>query len=403
MAGIGQLVADQRPASAAQLHLQALSQSSHRAQQLQAMQRKTVDTATVPGPQAVTKPGAPVQRRAATASELALTDSGETGALFDARLDTAKVFTKEVPVTSHDASTVIAAYTNQIRPIGNVAAAFTGYTDQVMNAPPVPLVYPQVPPAGFDAGLVTGMGMSTTGVAKVRAKSKDAVQTWLGAATTQPEMNTNSKDFAWVDPFLVELTFKSSLKGHRPWTISTQFAHSGTGYIVKIKNGERDLTGTIKTAGDFANLENEEANNKNEYAFSSTHDQSDEMFSNKVRGLGKHEEGDTKGSKEHGLDAITWLAAEGARFQPVKALSDVAKPGTEFYMKPNNGNWTGARSATLSWLMVNWGGVFGKAYDIAPATIAVGMTGATLGNGLTRIDHVPAGARYNLTKEKREG
>lgn len=350
---------------------------------------------------------ATIQRRVPTASELSLTDSGETAPLFDARLDEGKLFTKTISTTTNISSFIIKKYIEEIRPVGAIAAGFPQYMDRAMVNPAAALgpVAPWPPALGgaFDVNLGAQMGLNATGVAFVRGKTKQEAINWLTAACSQPEMNLKNSKFHWVDPFLVEFTFNSTMRGHRPWVITTQFADSGTGYLVKIKNGEKDITGTIKTAADIGNLGNDPATSKTDFIYSSTHDQSDALFSNKIRDIGQHEEGSTRSEKEHGFDAITWLAAEGARFEPVRKMDADAKPTTEFYSKPGPG-WTNARSATLSWLMQNWGPRFGKQYNITAATIAgiMGLVPLPLPPGLTAITRAPQGPRYNLATDKKE-
>ena len=340
--------------------------------------------------------GRSIQRMAVTAAQLGQVNSDGTGRLFDSNLTSGKVFSKTVSVASNDAMTVIRAYINEIRPVGNFAANFR-YTDEAIAIPgALPAVWPGGA-AAFLAGLPAAMGLSPTGVAFVQGKSKEQATSWLTAIVDQPELRVNSDRFARIDPFLVKLTFQSALHRGKDWEITTQFSHSATGYIVKVKNGEKDITGEIVTAGEFANVSNNAAANKNQYVYSSTHVQNPDSFKNTANTLGGHEEGNSRGEYHEGLDALTWMAAEGARFQPVAKLGNRAKPQTHFYLKPNRHNWQGARSVDLVWLMSNWGLHFQRAYDIPTATIA-GVVAAQ-GNP---INGAPPGLRYNLTADKVE-
>ena len=341
-----------------------------------------------------------VQRRAPPDDLPNLSLSHQDENLFDSRLETGKLFTRNIRTNDNLYSTVISEYINAVRPVGTAAANFGGYTDRLMVNPSPMLGYlwPPVPAGGpFDLALANQMGMSPAGISFVRGKTKEEAITWLTAASTQPQMNLNSDNFNWVDPFLVKLIFTSKQVRQRPWEITTQFADSGTGYITRIKNGEKDLTGTIKTQADFIALGNNPAVNKDEYVYSSTHDPNAQLFSEKISNISGYRAGSTRGENELGLDAITWLAAEGARFEPVRKMGKYSKPQTQFYVKPDPHGWAGARSCTLAWLMTNWGGHFNRAYNIPAATVAaiVALNGAA-------INHAPAGRRFNLTKDRVE-
>lgn len=101
------------------------------------------------------------------------------------------------------------------------------------------------------------------------------------------------------------------------------------------------------------------------------------------------------GGNAKGLDAVTWLAAEGARFAPIAALGSAGSPESRYFIKPNPVSWTGYRFLTASDLMQSWKGHFGKQYNISAATMAHMV--ANSGKDSTVEARPPAGVHYNLT------
>jgi hypothetical protein len=365
--------------------------------------------------------GPVIQRREATAGELGLTRTHEEEALFDSpRVTTGRVFEKEVSVGTNKSQQVIAAYITEARNVGTAARAAHGYTDQDRGNPVAGM------PAGgawqgagrvgpgtgaYLLGLVNNPGLSPKGIEHVDAMDRDAARDWIASIWQQPMDYLNDHKLRFIDPFLMKLTFKVDYhpppgdRRPRPrdWVTTTQFSHSANGYLIEIDNGEKDIRGRILTAADFANVVGQAAANRRDYNFSSTHVQGGGMLGTRVAGLAPHEAGDTKDAHHEGFDAFTWLAAEGARYQPVAMLGEKASPTSAFYIKPAAHGWAGARSVTLTWLMQNWGGPFQGAYNIDAATMRTVIGAPAMPAGAVAIAAAPAGRRYNLTKEKAEG
>jgi len=132
-----------------------------------------------------------------------------------------------------------------------------------------------------------------------------------------------------------------------------------------------------------------------DYLYSSTHEQGSESFGDRIGGLAP-DKGKVGGNAK-GLDAVTWLAAEGARFAPVAALGAAGSPESRFFIKPNPANWTGYKFLTASDLMQTWLDDFEKKYDISAATVAQVVSA----KGKTTEAQPPAGAHYNLTLDAR--
>lgn len=130
-----------------------------------------------------------------------------------------------------------------------------------------------------------------------------------------------------------------------------------------------------------------------DYLYSSTHDQGDESFGARIGSMAPSHP--KVGDNAQGLDAVTWLAAEGARFAPVAELGSAGSPSSRYFIKPNADDWTGYRFFTTSDLMQSWKELFGKRYGISAATMATVI--ADRGKGSADEAQPPAGVHYNLT------
>gem|GEM_PF-6002888 len=365
--------------------------------------------------------GPVVQRREATGTQLGLTRTSTSDNLFDTtRISTGRLFTKTVSVAANDSRSIVSAYIAEASRVGAIATGFGGYMDQDRGNP---IGAMPAGPAWHGAanaylnGLANNPGLSPAGRDFVSPMPRVQASHWLANAWGQPEGHLADAKFRYIDPFLMKLTFRTVHKptpndrrpAPRDWVTTTQFAHSGDGYIIEIDNGEKDIRGRIMTAVDFGNAANADAADRNAYAFSSTHEHANVQFGEQLRQVTGHEQGDKQTKHGAGLDAFTWMAAEGARYAPVAALGAAAKPATVFYSKPNKSGWTNARGVSLTWLMQNWGGPFQRAYNIPAATILHQVT--TLGlpaladmNGYGgAITTLSAGKRYNLVADKVEG
>lgn len=204
-------------------------------------------------------------------------------------------------------------------------------------------------------------------------------------------------DIGLVDPFVVDVEVKDTASAETPpWRIESQFADSGSGYIKRIYNGAKDLGGSITTAGNFNSKKGDDVGDKSkDYLYSSTHDQGSESFGDRIDGIST--DAATKGGNAKGLDAVTWLGAEGARFAPVAKLGTVGSPESRYFIKPNDEDWTGYKFVTATDLMRMWMDDFGKKYDVSSVTIA----GVVAAKGKTTESKPPAGWHFNLTKDAR--
>ena len=110
--------------------------------------------------------------------------------------------------------------------------------------------------------------------------------------------------------------------------------------------------------------------------------------------MNSHSIGNTKGKDHEGFDAITWMAAEGARFQPVKLLGGKASPQSLFFIIPNQHNWQKIKAVNLVWLMQNWGVEFNKKYNVSATTIKTKV----IGNSEDKFPSI--GHLYNLDTNK---
>jgi hypothetical protein len=124
-----------------------------------------------------------------------------------------------------------------------------------------------------------------------------------------------------------------------------------------------------------------------------THEQGSESFDARIGGISKDE--NTKGGNAKGLDAVTWLAAEGARFASIAKLGGVGSPESRFFIKPNSENWTGYKFLTTSDLIRMWLSDFEKKYNVSTAELREKV----VTNGKATEANPPNGWHYNLTDD----
>ena len=324
------------------------------------------------------------------------------------------LYSKTVPIGANDAETAIAAYQKEIIPIGQAARAATNttkvnpdaYTDKA-----------QPNPVGQLGGVVSSAFRAKVGellVATAPQLNSLGLTANLPKAAAAPLLNTlfngreallGNDDVGLVDPFVVRLNLHqgSHVKGEEDWSVDTQFASTAGGYIVRIVDGKNAVTGSIVSPEEFAGTaKNVAATQSTDFIYSSTHEQDGGAFGERVETLdrpasaAKGRNGKrissglpTRDAHANAFDAVTWIAAEGARFKPVAELGGKATPETNFYTIPDRED--GWRNVTLNWLMSNWGARFKRSYGISRDFIA--RVAAEFG---TPMVEMPAKPRYNL-------
>lgn len=315
--------------------------------------------------------------------------------IFDSDVRRGNVYTMERKMSGDDAFSAIEAYTPAIRPVGNDASQFT-YLDKSVEK-----WWTQMP---SDPNWAEDRMKALAGVKKdlalddemmedtFRNVTKEQAAVWLWMVHSQRDHLRNNPHTALIDPFLVEMTLTRPKAKSKPWVITTQFANSAMGYITRVVAGDKDVTGSIVTSGEFR-AERGNAAKPEEFLFSSTHEGGPATFGERVETLAGWKRDDQKGRHAGAFDAITWIAAEGARFEPVRQLGRNATPATPLYMKPGPGQ---AKCVTVHWLMQNWGKHFGRRYGITAEEVASKVAGE--GTSIKAVK----GVRYNLTKKRVE-
>ncbi len=336
-----------------------------------------------------------VQRRAITAGELAGTLADGTDSIFDSKVSTGLKFKVSRQIAAPNWNTVIADYHAAIRPIGNAVAALS-FIDQKYKFPnniPTQKTWGQKKNAFFD-GVKGELRLADT----LTLATEPELSFWQGlanAAKSDPDGLRNNAHIGLIDPFVVLVEIKDSNDASKPaWRIVTQFANSGSGYIKKIYNGDQEFGGGIATSGQFNRAKDDDAaRTGTDYLYSSTHDQGGESFGDRIGSMAPDKA--KVGGNAKGLDAVTWLAAEGARFAPVAALGSAGSPESRYFIKPSPDNWTGYKFLTTSDLMQSWKKDFGMQYNISAATMA--QVVASSGKDSTVETQPPAGVHFNLT------
>ena len=336
--------------------------------------------------------GQAVQHRRITTGELAGTTADGTDAIFDSKVSTGLKFkiARQIPAPEWD--TVIADYHAAIRPIGNVVAAL-GFIDQKFkfgNNMPTQKTWGQKKNA-FYATVRDELLLQPS----LTLAEQPDLPFWQGlaASSKDPDELRNNAHIGLIDPFVVTVEIKDSNDLSKPaWQVVTQFANSGSGYIKKIYNGDQEFGGGIAASGRFNKAKDDDAaRTGTDYLYSSTHEQGAESFGDRIGGMAP--DAAKVGDNAKGLDAVTWLAAEGARFAPVAALGSAGSPESRYFIKPNPDNWTGYKFLTTTNLMQTWKQHFGMQYNISAATMAQ----VVLDHGKDTEAQPPVGAHYNLT------
>lgn len=343
-----------------------------------------------------------IQRRTITAGETRGVADG-TGPIFDSRIPLGNKFRIDVNSDSADWEAAIAAYINAIRPVGNVVRRneFLDKNLTFQNNLPSATTWGQKRRAFVpDAKRELQMADQSEAIEKDR-------NYWAHFGTTAGKRDNrstmiNNAAIGLIDPFLIHIEVTPTVAGARPWKFLTQFSDSGRGYVIKIFHGTQNIEANIEDNRAFrggaarpGTSTQAVGGNSAGYLYSSTHDQEDESFQDRINNVqGSNPATDTKGQFGRGFDALTWLAAEGARFNAVEQLGGMGSPESRFFIKPND-NWNGSKYLTTIQLMQNWKVWFDFQYDITNAQLA-----AVVSREGTDQNAPPPGAHYNLTRGK---
>jgi len=366
-------------------------------------------------PRTVGPASGPLQRRAPGKNDVPGGTLAGTADIFDSRVTTGKLFGMTVPVKNNDAATVIKAYHSAITPVGNAVANTTFLDTGVAKfSNPVAAMPVLAPVNVLNYLMTTVVGVGTIGfrldVANDSAMSKlfgddldwTRVKFKLASWFQTRDLLLDNKYVGLLDPLVLRITFQSQTAQQGDWEVDTQFAESGRGYIVRIKDGKNNVSGQILTNPAFILAAGAATANADDYIYSSTHVGGGPAavagmgpgavpLGTRVDALRGAQNPDTRGAQHDALDAFTLAAAEGARFRPVGELGGAAHLWANFFTKPGPA-FKNAHNVTLQWLYLNWGGLFGSAYDITKETMAtvVDAQGAA-------ITKKPAKPNYNLT------
>ena len=175
---------------------------------------------------------------------------------------------------------------------------------------------------------------------------------------------TNNAQIGLIDPFVVKLTIPLTGAAAN-WEIETDFSTSAKSYITDIRIGHNNVKGHLAaTPAAFALVA---ANNPPLHGFSFSPDHDTQSKLTVGQQIGSIQQGATNARNHIGLDAVAKLAAEGARFEPVRQLGTSLKISSVFFTINTNTNVVKALDFRL--LYQNWGRWFGRAYGITAAQV----------------------------------
>ncbi len=174
----------------------------------------------------------------------------------------------------------------------------------------------------------------------------------------------NNPGYGLIDPFISQLTIPVIGAG-APWIIRTNFSHASFGYIIDIAVGPHNVHGQIAASVPAFNAISGAAPvGAAPHIYSPGHDTAN--LNTVGQQIGTLVPGATHGANHVGLDAVTKLAAEGARFEPVRQLSTNLKVNSIFFTIDLNNQ---VKYLDFQTLYQRWGTWFGRAYSITSAAV----------------------------------
>lgn len=311
----------------------------------------------------------PIQRQnAQQAGLLGGYVAGADANLYNARggigLPLGTLFSFALPPVGGTAA-VLDAYTLATRPYAGPLAA-----RQFLDAPNNPQDPPSVANWGANgANYITSLENWLQAPAGTLAAMAPPGGTRANAANFKNNLATNRDSvrnnpaYGLVDPFIAQLTIPVA-GAAAPWIIQTNFSNASFGYIIDINVGPHNVHGQIAPSlGDFNAMSAQVPGVGNLHTYSPGHDELDQNTVGTQ--IGTVAPGASHGANHLGLDAVTKLAAEGARFEPVRQLGTNLKLGSRFFAIDHDTNRV--KYLDFKKLYQRWGTWFGRAYAI-PST-----------------------------------
>jgi len=169
-----------------------------------------------------------------------------------------------------------------------------------------------------------------------------------------------------IDPFILQVVIPQTGTAS-DWVFDVNYSEASLGYIIRIAEAPHGITGTIHDAGTFDLPLQNALPLDNAFEFSSGHDTID------LRSVGDQIDtiasGQTNQQNHIGLDAITKIAAEGARFEPIRELGMDLSMASKFYAY--NPDTHRIEYLTFLQLYANWGRAdwFNRRYGISTQTV----------------------------------
>ncbi|MEP1032664.1 DUF4157 domain-containing protein, partial [Ekhidna sp.] len=175
----------------------------------------------------------------------------------------------------------------------------------------------------------------------------------------------NTAAYGLIDPFISQLTIPV-VGAAAPWIIRTNFSHASFGYIIDIDIGPHNVHGQIAASVPaFTAISGAVPGVAAPHVYSPGHDTTN--LNTVGQQIGTVAGGSTHGANHIGLDAVTKLAAEGARFEPVRQLGTNLKINSIFFATSHSDNQV--KYLDFQTLYQRWGTWFGRAYSITSAAV----------------------------------
>ncbi len=208
----------------------------------------------------------------------------------------------------------------------------------------------------------------------------------------------NNANIGLIDPFITRITIPQTGAGN--WVFETNWSEAANSYITRVRVGSKNLTGRIRDAGNY-NAVRDLKPYAQQFEYSSAHDiGTNKNVGEQIDGLKAPNYtswGSPTNEENHeGFDAVTKLAAEGARFVPVRMMGTNLKQNSRFFTTDIFGV---IRYLSFQEMYANWGNPqwFNRQYGITtPMVIAQVAAHGNVYNGEIDLE-----ADFDLTNDTR--
>lgn len=251
-------------------------------------------------------------------------------------------------------------------PVQRKNLAQTGLLNGItLNGTTAPVSIPNVDAVNVYEGTLPKSATRLAALTDASASQAVVGKAIAGKDFTADKANFNKSGTATLDPFVYRV--KASYGDENSTTnIALDYQNSQifTGYVIKVNDGASGKSSSMENALSGASSVNKGVPTKYSNRHAST-------GGNTLSGLTDLDDTNkTQHANEEGLDAMTKIAGEGARWQAVRKHAAKLTDSSWFFARTNNAKDPDVNGVSFKNLWLSWAGAFDKAYDISDATFA---------------------------------